>query len=316
MDTLCTLFTSTKPFSGHDAIIQRNALANWRALGLSCIIMGDDMGAAEAAREFGFQHLPGIAKTSYGTPLLNDMFEKAQANASTRLVCYINADILLPLSFLAALDLAAQRWENFLMTGQRWDVDVEEKLDFDGGWPERLAAVRRTRGKLHSPWGLDYFSFPRGMVRQMPPFAIGRPGWDTWLIWKLAERGVPLLNATQGLSVLHQNHAYKHVPEGVGATYSGPEGDENLRLSAEDAPDLNTAYASTYRAEWCFDGERIKLDESWGRWWWFTKYRFFSYIWNRTIAALRTIIGPEYYELLRAQYRKARKTDDTPARPE
>jgi len=289
MNTLCTLFTSTKPFLGHDAITQRNALANWRALGLNCLIMGDDAGAAEAAREFSFQHLPDIEKTSCGTPLLSDMFAKAQASAATRLVCYINADILLPPSFLTALYLAAQRWENFLMIGQRWDVSVADKLDFGSGWPDRLETIRRTRGKLHSPWGLDYFAFPRGMVRQMPPFAIGRPRWDIWLVWTLARNGIPLLNATCGAPVLHQNHAYNHVPGGSGASYSGPEGDENTRLCAEYAPTLNTIYTSTYRAEWNFDGVRIALDESWGRWWWFTKYRLS--LWACAMAVLRTILS-------------------------
>ena len=321
MSTLCTLFTSTKPFSGHDAITQRNALANWRALGLRCIIMGDDAGAAEAAEEFGFTHLPDIAKTSYGTPLLSDMFEKAQASAATRLVCYINADILLPPSFLAALEHAQKRWENFLLIGQRWDVDVLEKLEFDDGWPERLETLRQLRGKLHSPWGLDYFAFPRGMLRQMPPFAIGRPGWDIWLVWTLAGNGTPLLNVTCGVPVLHQNHAYKHVPAGREATYSGPEGDENMRLSAEHAPALNTRYASTYRAEWRFDGERITLDESLGRWWWYTRYRRFfpgprylAGLLLRCLATtLRRILSPKHYDLLRAGYRKIRKIDDMQA---
>lgn len=323
MQNICTLFTSTKPFIGHDAITQRNALDNWRALGLRCIVMGDDAGTAEAAQKCGFQHLPEITRTKSGTPFLNDMFEKAQANAETHLVCYINADILLPPTFLTALELAARRWEKFLMVGQRWDIDVVEKMNFSKEWPEHLEAIRRKRGKLHSPWGIDYFAFPRGMVRDMPPFAIGRPCWDTWLIWTLANNGIPLLNATQGVPALHQNHAYKHVPGGSGTDYFGPEGNENLRLAAEQAPDLDTIYASTYRSEWLFDGERIRLDKSWGRWWWYTKNMdtnwgriaglvlrvvLWPLAWSRVwgCVCLRQIFGPKKYSALRDTYRALR----------
>lgn len=310
----CTLFTSTKPFVGHDCIVQRNALNNWRALGLRCIIFGNDAGAAEAAREFGFQHIPEIATTEHGTPLLSDMFEQAQAAAFTSLVGYINADILLPLSFITAVNAASQRWERFLMVGQRWDVDVLSEISFKPGWSEAFERLR-IRGKLHSPWGIDYFVFPRGTVRHMLPFAIGRPGWDNWLIWTLSANGIPMLNVTQGAPVVHQNHEYKHVPGGRGS-YSGPEGDVNLRMSVEHSPDLNPAYASVYRAEWTFDGSGIKLDESWGRWWWYTKHKFkrdlLALIRTCFLRMLFKVLGPEKYIALKNKYRQMRgmRVDD------
>ena len=38
------------------------------------------------------------------------------------------------------------------------------------------------QGKRHPPTGSDYFIDPRRMIQEMPPFAVGRPAWDNWLI--------------------------------------------------------------------------------------------------------------------------------------
>jgi hypothetical protein len=303
VSAVCTFFASAKPFVGKARTAQYNSLQNWRALGQPIILAGDDTGAAEAARDTGALHIPDMAKTVHGTPLLSDIFAKAQAAASTPLVCYINADILVPPSFLAALEAACRKWKRFLMTGRRWDIDIDEKLGFAEGWAGRLDLMRRKKGRLHSPWGLDYFAFPRGMISSMPPFAIGRPGWDGWLIWKLAEAGAPILNATPGVPVLHQNHGYEHVPKGRNNSYLGPEGDENRRLSLADAPDQNEAYLSTYRGEWIFDGERIVFDDSWGRWWWFTRRRMSPgrIVWD----FLFWLLGYEKYRRLRALCKKS-----------
>ncbi len=320
MNAPCTLFTTVKAFAGHNRIIQRNALRNWRTLGLPGIILGNDAGAAEAAEEFGLLHIADIKKTEHGTPLLSDMFVKAQEAATTPLVCCINADILLPPTFLTALEAASLRWERFLMLGQRWDIDIDEELPAEAARPEALEALRKKRGTLHSPWGMDYFAFPRGMVQNMPPFAVGRPGWDLWLIWSVAAAGIPLLNATRGVPVLHQNHGYAHVPSGRKDTYSGPEGDVNMLLSRQDAPELHTAqaHASVYRAEWRFDGTRIMLDNSWGRLWWFIKNKMRSQgVKGLCLVLLCGVLGSERYDALRKKYLQLRKGDAAPpAKPE
>ena len=39
------------------------------------------------------------------------------------------------------------------------------------------------QGKLDSFLWIDYFAFPRGQYHDLPPFVIGRPGYDNWLVW-------------------------------------------------------------------------------------------------------------------------------------
>lgn len=96
-NSIVPLFCSLKPFHGHNALIQRNALNNWRHIpGVTAMLSGNDDGVAEAAAEHGFEHIPTVSLSEYGTPLLDDIFAKAQKHAKTPLVCFINGDILLP----------------------------------------------------------------------------------------------------------------------------------------------------------------------------------------------------------------------------
>jgi hypothetical protein len=43
------------------------------------ILLGDEAGIAEAAREFSDEHVPDIERTKYGTPLVNSAFAAAAA---------------------------------------------------------------------------------------------------------------------------------------------------------------------------------------------------------------------------------------------
>jgi hypothetical protein len=273
MITLCSLFSSPKAFVGHNKITQYNSLRNWRALGFHIILFGNESGTSEAADIFNCIHFANVKKNMYGTPLLNDMFEKASTVTTTPLIAYINCDILLPLTFCDAAHAASEQWTDFLMIGRRWDIDIACELIFDINWPERLDKLRRRHGVLHGPWGIDYFVFPQALSLIIPPFAVGRPWWDIWLVGTLAEHGLPILNASSGVPVLHQNHDYHHVPGGNGLSWSGPEAEENLRLFREASPNLDPVYASIYRAAWSYKDGAIIPDTSWSRRFWYIKHR-------------------------------------------
>jgi hypothetical protein len=82
-----TFFCIPKAFQGHFGVIQRNALASWRALGPSCevLVFGDEEGADAAAEAAGARHLPAIGRNEFGTPLLDDVFRQAQSPKTTPL---------------------------------------------------------------------------------------------------------------------------------------------------------------------------------------------------------------------------------------
>jgi hypothetical protein len=229
--TYLTLFTFPKGFvDPHISTIQRTALASWRHLGpeVEVLVMGDDPGVAEAAEESGAIHLGSAAKNEYGTPLLDWAFREAAAQGSGEILCYVNADIILLDDFLAALRRLPRK--PHLAIGQRWNCDIESRLDFasDG---DSLGGWARRNGKLDQGSGSDYFAYPRDVDFGLPPFAVGRPGWDNWMMGRTRELGLPLIDITPSSTVIHQNHDYAHVSQRKGADWEGPEADRNRQLA-------------------------------------------------------------------------------------
>jgi hypothetical protein len=231
-ESTITIFCTPKPMRGHNGIIQRNAIQSWTLLQPACeiILFGNDEGVAEIAAEYGLRHVPDVACNEFGTPLLSDMFVRAQQLASYDLICYINADIILMSDFLHAAQRMAQRQQPFFMVGRRWDLDITEPLAFGAGWEPTLRAQAQQQGRLHGPSGIDYMVFPRGLIRDLPEFAVGRPGWDNWLIYHLRSRHIAIIDATMAVAIVHQNHDYRHVAQRVGRAWMGPEGQRNLGL--------------------------------------------------------------------------------------
>jgi hypothetical protein len=230
---MLTLFSIPKAFQGHTGIIQRNAIKSWTLMRPQpeIILFGDDEGTAEVAKSFGVRHVPQVVRNEYGTPLLNDLFEQAQQAAAHDVLCYANADVILMGDFFRAVNQIV-RWKTcFLLVGQRWDINVRESLDFFAGWENDLKARLGSQGVLHPSTGMDYFVFPRGMWGDIPPFAIGRTAWDNWLVYRARARRVPVVDATDALTVVHQAHDYSHVPAKAGDVLEGPEAKRNLNLA-------------------------------------------------------------------------------------
>jgi hypothetical protein len=225
-----TLFSIPKGFSDpHVSLIQRNALASWQALGpdVEVLVMGDDPGVAEAASEFGATHVGSPATNEFGTPLLDWAFREAAARGTGDLLCYVNGDIILLDDFLAAARQLPR--QAHLSIGQRWNWDVRSPIDFasDG---DGLADSARRDGTLDLGRGSDYFLYPRSTDFGMPPFAVGRPGWDNWIIGRTLELGLPLIDITESVTVIHQNHDYGHVAVRSGLDWEGPEAQRNRKL--------------------------------------------------------------------------------------
>ena len=256
---MLTLFTIPKPFAGHIGIIQRNAIRSWTLLCPQCeiILFGDDEGTAEIAAEFEVHHVSDVGRNEYGTPLVNDLFEQAQRLATHDVLCYVNADIILMGDFMRAVEQVARCRRRFLMVGQRWDVELENPLDFGPHWEERLRNRVTQNGWLHSLMGIDYFVFHCGLGGEIPAFAIGRPAWDNWFVYQARVRRVPVINATQVVMAVHQNHDYSHHPEGEEGVWEGPEAERNQQLAGEFAstfsPGDATQLLTPDRLKWAFD---------------------------------------------------------------
>lgn len=226
-----TIFTIPKPFQGHIGIIQRNAIFSWKSILPRCeiILFGNEEGIAEIASDLEVLHIPEIKKNEFGTPLVNDVFKKAQKIAKNKILAYVNADIILMKDFLEAVSKI--NLEKFLMVGRRWDLDIKERINFQNpNWKEELQEKIKREGILHGPAGVDYFVFPKGVFQKIPPFAIGRTLWDNWFLYQAWVSSIPLIDATPVITAIHQNHGYpdKKWKSGI---WKGPESKLNQKLA-------------------------------------------------------------------------------------
>jgi len=228
---MITFFSTPKPFRGHIDVIQRNALRSWKLVHpeAEVLLLGDDEGAAEVCRELGIRHIPFVEKNSRGTNYVASLFDQAQEVARHDLLCYLNCDILLLSDFRQVVEATAQNPIPFLMAGRRWDVDIRHSIDFqDPGWEPGIRKVALKANRQRAAQWIDYFVFRRGLFyRKIPSLVIGRAGWDNWVLWYARASGAQVIDASQVILAVHQNHDYRHHPEGEKGIYEGAEALEN-----------------------------------------------------------------------------------------
>lgn len=229
---LITIFSAPKPFTDpRIAVLQRNAITSWTKLpDVKIVLLGDEPGLAETASELGLTHIREIPRSESGAPLMDAMFRFAREASPTPLYAIVNADIILFDDFAQAAKNVSARLEKFVLMGQRWDIDITEPLDFSEGWQNRLRSIVHRQGNLHRPAGSDYFLFPMATYQLLPPFIIGRAGWDNWMIYHARKSGFPAIDATADVMIVHQNHDYSHLPGGK-PHYKHPETGTNIRLA-------------------------------------------------------------------------------------
>ena len=229
---MLTIFTIPKAFRGHSGVIQRNAVESWTRLRpqAEVILLGSDEGTAETARELGVRHIPEVATNEHGTPLLNDIFRRAEEAATFPWMCYINADIIVLDEFVEMLQRARAQLERFLYVSKRVNLDVVEPLKFSEGWQNSLKNQARSAGVDGPHTAIDVFAFPKGTYAQMPEFLIGRLWFDQWLVKAAIQQGLPVVDASRVAPVLHQNHDYGHVPGGYDQVWRGKEAEHNFAL--------------------------------------------------------------------------------------
>ena len=228
-----TIFTAPKPFTNpHINLIQRNAIQSWQHLGsdVAVLLIGEEEGLKDFASEVNITHLPEITRNPLGTPLLSSIFTLAYQNSTSPLLAYVNADMLLTPEFVSIARVVFTQAKEFLLAGQRWDLDIRKAMEFNPGWDKDLLQEVKTRGRLHPPGGSDYFIFPRNCFTSLPDFAIGRAGWDNWMFYHARLKHWPVVDLSSSLTVIHQDHDYSHLPGGK-PHYQMPESLENIRLA-------------------------------------------------------------------------------------
>jgi len=206
-----TLFTTAKPFKGHDGVIERNALRSWKLLNpdLEVVLFGNEEGASEVCAELGLRFEPKAERHESGAKCLDYMFRRVQQISSNQYFCFANCDIVLMQDFWRAFEKARAWRSQFLLVAQRWDVDIVRPINFTSAdWGKSLRERALVKGSQRNEFWIDLFLFRRGMYLDMPPLIVGHCHWDNWMIWKALSESVPVLDATSAVVAVHQNHGY------------------------------------------------------------------------------------------------------------
>jgi hypothetical protein len=211
-----TIFTAPKPFTHpHINVIQRNAIQSWLHLDdVAVMLIGDETGIGAAAKEFGLLHVPQVGRDDKGVPTVRSVMAQGHAFSASPLLCYANADVILMSDLVKAARQVSAQVKDFLMVGQRWDLDLPAPFDFSGDWERRLRTEVGRRGEFYTPWGIDYFVFPRHLYGDVPDFTIGRPAWDNWMVYHAHRTWGLAVDATRSVTAVHQIHDYSHLPGG------------------------------------------------------------------------------------------------------
>jgi len=252
---MLTIFSAPKAFvDEHISRIQRNALRSWLALGdrVEVILLGDEPGLKDTADAFGVRWIPVRLRSSSGAPLISELFVLAHQAAAHSTLCYLNADIILLDDFLPAIQLVTQKFPDFLIVGNRYDLEIRDELQIQGEWREHLRDLIQESGKLHPPMGSDYFVYDKDQFKDIPAFVLGRAGWDNWMMYKARHAGLPLIDASKAITAIHQQHDYAHLPGGQ-PHYRHPESMRNIELAG--------GYETMFRlrdANWVLEGHRLR----------------------------------------------------------
>ena len=229
------------------------------------ILFGEEEGAAEISRELGLRHEPVVERNAQGTKRLDYMFGRAQTVARHDTLCYINCDIILLPEFCRAVERVRAGHSRFLMIGRRWDTDITQPVDFtEAGWDERLSVLAHKHGVQRDADAVDYFTFPRGFYREIPPLVVGRIWWDHWLVWKARSERGEVVDVSRLVTAIHQNHDYGYHPVGAKGVWEDEQARKNFELAGGRAH-LFTIDDATHILE--PEGERKNLKRVWAPSW-------------------------------------------------
>jgi len=227
---MITFFSVPKPFEGHISIIQCNAIKSWKKLHPECeiILYGDEKGTKEIAEKFHLVHIASVQKNLFGTPTLDFIFNHVQKYAKNDILCYTNSDIIFSTDLMTAIKKI--NFPNYLMIGNRINADIIENIDFENDMYESKMKEIVSNRNTQNREGIDYFIFRRGIYTNIPPFAVGRGGWDNWFVCNSRKLNYPVIDASEVVTAVHQNHSYNHVPQKSGPKFGGPETENNMKI--------------------------------------------------------------------------------------
>ncbi|MBI5682431.1 MAG: hypothetical protein HZC45_04610 [Deltaproteobacteria bacterium] len=254
---MITIFTTTKPFIGQMKINQINAITSWKMLhpDIEVLIFGKGEGREgieDVVKEFSLLHIPDVETSERDMPLISSMFDIAKRRGHYNIQMFINCDIILVDDFLPALRRITM--DRFLMVGQRYNLTLDRPVNFKSPcWIDDLRKECKEKGEIMDVCGIDYFTYPKDIWKNLPPMAVGRPVYDNWLLYNCRRLGIPLIDVSNHVLAVHQNHDYSYYPGGKQGISTGAEVEQNRRLAGG-----KDNYFTIRDADWVLTDEGLK----------------------------------------------------------
>lgn len=179
-----------------------------------------------AAEKYHAAHLVEFADpfvNSLGTPFLDDALR--QGSTFGDVVLYVNSDIVLDVDMVLAIDhlhthfVASAETRgpgaaggSFLGVGRRCEILFEQQIPYeDPRETEQVMQMLRRDCAIGPTYAVDFFIFPSAIPLDVPPFLLGRGGFDNWLIHAALEADVPVVDVSEFTVGIHLNHGYCHL---------------------------------------------------------------------------------------------------------
>jgi hypothetical protein len=228
---MLTFFTTAKSFSGEAKLRQYNAIGSWKQLhpDVEILLFGQGEGYADAVRDFGLIHIPDVETNEKGCPRIDSMFALAERHARHDIKAYLNCDIIVLPDVLAALQ--GVTFDRYLMIGERWGLSVETPVDYSEGWEQRIRSQLKVSGIPGRITAIDLFLYKGSIWGEVPPMVIARAGFDNYLIYYCRKRGIPVVDMTGQVTLIHQEHDYRHLEKGRKEVFTGSEARRNVQLA-------------------------------------------------------------------------------------
>ncbi|MBP80170.1 MAG: hypothetical protein CL926_12980 [Deltaproteobacteria bacterium] len=200
--------TIPRSFDGEFYIRQMNCLNSIKTQhpASKIIFYSKDKGLCELSEGLGID-VPNTVITNNGVPLIYTAFLHAIEKHPTAVITFVNSDIILTHNIDGIAKSATQRFgENWLVSSERRNVDVPDMENF---WDKSVYNRLLQKSENHRKSGMDIFMFTSQLkptLEKLPRLQVGRPGWDSALIAKSRKQNLNVIDASQSLTILHQNH--------------------------------------------------------------------------------------------------------------
>ena len=236
---ILTLFTTFKE-SHNKSYIHRNTIRNWGLLSpdvVPVLFTGLNVpsNVVDYARQQRWRIFPAPRISKSGIPVLRHMFLEAQRLFNTTFYAYANSDILFDRNLtdtLYELIRLKKNLTSILVVGRRrnWEIKWQQCISN----LEEIGHYAKST-KLFKTHAKDYFiSIRNGYPwNTIPDFVVGRIAYDSWLLVTALKTKIPLVDATETITALHQTDSRGGEFEGFKAS---TERNLNLNLAKRNFP--------------------------------------------------------------------------------